>query len=143
MNRILLATAGVSMLLTACAPGKKTGEAPNPQPQPATAAVSFAGDIMPVFTRSCAGCHRREGGFEAAIEGGAFFEKKEDILAKVGTFIVPGKPAESGFLKVLNQSIPVGRDKIVMPPPKSRASKWTKEELDLFSRWIAEGAKDN
>ncbi len=92
---------------------------------------------MPVFTKSCAGCHKRKGGIAEAVEGGTFIEAKEDILKAIGTGIVPGKPAESGFLKVLDQTYPVGRDKVVMPP-QPKAPKWSKEELDLFSRWISE-----
>jgi mono/diheme cytochrome c family protein len=142
MRLAFVVTIGACLILTACSKEKKPDAVPDSEPGK-TAEVSLAGDLMPVFAKSCAGCHKREGGIAAAIEGGVFIEKKEDILKAIGTGIVPGKPAESGFLKVLDQTYPVGRDKVVMPPPNSKAPKWSKEDLDLFSRWIAEGAKDN
>jgi hypothetical protein len=142
MKKTLLLTVGLGLLLAACSKGQKPAATPGPEPE-TKAEVSFAVDLMPVFVKSCAGCHRREGGIAAAVEGGTFIEKKEDILGAIGTGIIPGKPGESGFLKVLDQTYPVGRNKVVMPPPNSKAPRWTKEELDRFSRWIAEGAKDN
>jgi mono/diheme cytochrome c family protein len=107
-----------------------------------SAAVSLTRDVMPLFTRSCAVCHKREGGNPAAVADKTYFEKKEDILGKVGKLIRPGKPGESRLLNVLNQSYPVGRKKIVMPPPGMPAPRWSPEELDLFSRWIMQGAQD-
>jgi hypothetical protein len=140
MKKILLTTAVLAVCLAACSPAKKPASgAAIPEP----AAVSLAKDLMPVFAESCTVCHRRENGSEAAIEGGTIIETKEDILKAVGTGIVPGKPEASPFLKVLDQTIAVGRNKLVMPPPNAKAPKWTAEELALFSRWIAEGAKDN
>jgi mono/diheme cytochrome c family protein len=133
---------GACLILTACSKERKPAAVPGSEPG-TTTEVSLARDLMPVFTKSCAGCHKRVGGFAEAVEGGAYIETKEDILKAIGTGIVPGKPAESGFLRVLDQTYPVGRDKVVMPPPNSKAPKWSKEELDLFSRWISEGAKDN
>jgi hypothetical protein len=137
----------VSFCLTGCGSAKE--EAPAPEPEPAAKveeeakAVSLATDIMPLVTRSCGVCHKREGGHAHATEHGAYFETKEDILGKVGTNIVAGKPDESGLVKVLDQSMPVGDHKIVMPPPKASAPAWSAEEIELFKKWIAEGALDN
>ena len=142
MRRMAAVMAGILIVLIGCSPKEKTIKTDKSTPE-GEGTVSFAKDLMPVFERSCGVCHKREGGSKAAVENGTYFEKKEDILGKVGTFIQPGKPAESGLLSVLNQSYPVGGDKIVMPPPNSKAPKWTQEELDLFGRWIEQGAKDN
>jgi cytochrome c553 len=105
--------------------------------------VSFSKDIMPLFERSCAVCHKREGGKEKAIQNNTFYEKKEDILSVVGTFIIPGKPEDSGLLKVLNQTQKFGRKEMPMPPPKAAAPKWSEAELKEFAGWISAGAKDN
>ncbi len=142
MRLALVVTMGAGLILAACSKEQKPAAVPGSEPG-TTAEVSLAGDLMPVFTKSCAGCHQRKGGIAAAVEDSVFFDRKEDILAKIGSFILPGKPEASGLLKVLDQTDPVGRSKVVMPPPNSKAPKWSKEELDLFSRWIAEGAKDN
>jgi hypothetical protein len=104
--------------------------------------VSFEKDLMPLFERSCAICHKRDGN-EKAIKNGVFYEKKEDVLSLVGTHIVPGKPEESNLLKVLDQTKKFGRRKMPMPPPKAAAPKWSAEELKRFSDWIKAGAKDS
>lgn len=118
-------------------------EEDTPPAETSQTSVSLEQDLMPVFTRSCGGCHQREGGNEKAIVNGVFYETKADIMAKVGKHIIPGKPQDSGLFKVCNQSVPVGEGLIVMPPPKSEVPKWSKEELDKFSQWITAGAPDN
>lgn len=107
------------------------------------AEVSLSTDLMPIFARSCAVCHQREGGNEKAIKDKTFYEKKEDIMGVVGTYILPGKPEQSGLLKILNQTTKVGRRETPMPPPKSDVPKWSEAELKLFSEWVSAGAKDN
>ncbi|MHC4777574.1 MAG: hypothetical protein ACYTFG_03235 [Planctomycetota bacterium] len=105
--------------------------------------VSFSKDLMPLFERSCGVCHKREGGNEHAVENGVYYEKKGDVLSKVGKYIIAGKPEESGLLKILNQTMKVGDSEIVMPPPGKDIPPWSKEELEKFTTWIKEGAKDN
>jgi hypothetical protein len=105
--------------------------------------VSFSTDLMPLFERSCSVCHKRDGGKEKAIANKIFYETKEDVLSKVGTFIIPGKPEESGLLQVLNQTKKFGRRNMPMPPPKAAMPKWSEAELKLFSDWIKAGAKDS
>ena len=105
--------------------------------------VSLSNDLMPLFERSCAVCHKRDGGKEKAIANKVFYEKKADILASVGTTIVPGKPEDSSLLKVLNQTKKFGRREMPMPPPKASSPKWSEAELQKFKEWVAAGAKDN
>jgi mono/diheme cytochrome c family protein len=139
----LLATAGFAF--TGCADEK----APDPKKDSTAGApakgdaVSFSKDVLPVFVRSCGACHRREGGNEEAVEHKVYYETKEDVLGKVGKHIIPGKPQESGLLKILDQTQPVSDAKIVMPPPGSSVPAWSRDELDLFSRWVQAGAGDN
>ncbi len=111
--------------------------------EPKGKTVSFAGEIMPVFVRSCGACHKREGGNEAAVKNQKYYEKPQDVLGAIGKFIIPGKPEESGLIKVCDQTYPVGEKKIVMPPPRSDVPKWSDEELALLVKWIEQGAADN
>ena len=71
--------------------------------------VSLSKDLMPLFERSCAVCHKRDGGKEKAIANKVFYETKADLLSMVGTSIMAGKPDESRLLKVLNQTEKFGR----------------------------------
>ena len=143
--RILCLLAAAGFAFAGCADEKK----PEPKkdspsgPQAKGDKVSFSKDVLPVFVRSCGACHKREGGNEEAVERKVYYETKEDVLGKVGKFIIPGKPQESGLLKILNQTQPVSDAKIVMPPPGSSVPAWSKDELDLFSRWVQAGAGDN
>ena len=105
--------------------------------------VSLEKDLMPLFKRSCATCHAPDSGVRGAIKDGTFFNTKEDILGKVGKFIIPGKPEESGMVKVLDQTMKFGKKEIPMPPPKSEDPKWSEEEIAKFVEWIKAGAKDN
>ena len=38
--------------------------------------VSLSKNLLPLFERSCAVCHKRDGGKEKAIENGAFYENE-------------------------------------------------------------------
>ena len=105
--------------------------------------VSLEKDLMPLFQRSCGTCHAPDSGVRGAIKNGTFFNTKEDVLGKVGTFIIPEKPEESGLLKVLDQTMTFGKRDIPMPPPKSEDPKWSEEELKKFTDWVKAGAKDN
>lgn len=107
----------------------------------ASTQVVFEKEMMPVFSRSCGVCHRREGGNDKAVLNGVFYETADDVQSIIGSYIIPGKPEESGLLKVLNQSLPVGEGQIVMPPPSSDVPRWSEVELALFSLWIKQGAK--
>jgi mono/diheme cytochrome c family protein len=104
--------------------------------------ISLAKDLMPLFVRSCGACHAH-GGSGAAVARGTYYDTKEDITARVGKYIIPGKPEESGVYKICAQTMPVGESKIVMPPPGAPMPAWSKEELAKLAQWIKDGAKDN
>jgi mono/diheme cytochrome c family protein len=105
--------------------------------------ISFSKDLMPLFQRSCATCHKREGGNENAVQNKVYYEKKEDLLSLVGTYIIAGNPDKSGLVKVLDQTTKFGRRKSPMPPPKAASPKWSDAELKKIRAWITAGAKDN
>ena len=98
------------------------------------ATVSFYKDIRPIFQAQCQGCH------QPAKAGGAFVMTEFAKLVRGGESgskaIVPGKPAESYLIEQITPK----SGKAEMPrekPPLSTV------EIDLITRWIAQGAKDD
>lgn len=93
--------------------------------------VSFNDQIRPILSDRCYFCHgpdedRREAGLrlddrDAAIEGAA---------------IVPGDPDGS----LLIERIAETDTDLLMPPPHSNRARLSAEEVELFRRWISEGA---
>ena len=105
--------------------------------------VSLEKDLMPLFQRSCGGCHAPDSGIRGAIKNETFFNMKKDLLGKVGGPIVAGKPEESGLIKVLKQEVKFGKRDLVMPPPKADVAKFSAEEIEKVKAWIKAGAKNN
>ncbi len=108
--------------------------------------VSFAGDIQPIFTTACAGCHSSGGAADLAgialmlTEGEAY-----DLLINVPsvqdtdlTLVVPGDPDASLLLaKVESDEPPVG---LRMP---RFAPALSDDEIALIRSWIEQGADNN
>lgn len=97
--------------------------------------VDFNRDIRPLLSGNCFHCH---GPDPETREGGLRLDEREGAIAELdsGTIaVVPGKPDESELLARL-----VGDDSIRMPPPEA-GRQLTPAEVDLFRRWIAEGAQ--
>jgi hypothetical protein len=103
-------------------------------PPAAAGKVSFHKEIRPILRKHCQGCHqpaKAQGEYELVSFAGLLKGGQSQLAA-----VVPGNPDES-FL--LDQIEPSG-DTAEMPkdqPPLARA------EIDLISRWIAEGAGDD
>ncbi|TWU12023.1 translocation protein TolB [Symmachiella macrocystis] len=101
------------------------------QKQPAP---SYSRDVQRVFKKYCIACHnedeRENGlslhGFSALMRGGDSGEK----------LIVPGKPAESWLLLLLQ-----GEEEPPMPPEGEKQP--SSEEIAGIARWIAAGAKNS
>lgn len=105
--------------------------------------VSLSKDLMPLFARSCTGCHQRENGKPDAIKNGLYFEKKEDVLKGLGSLIVANNPDESYLVQVLKVDENKPKWIKTMPPPRSKAPKLSEEEINKIADWIKAGAKDN
>jgi WD40 repeat protein/mono/diheme cytochrome c family protein len=101
---------------------------------PAAGAVSYYRDIRPIFQANCQGCH------QPAKQGGEYVMTAFETLIKGGksgdAAIVPGKPDGSFLIELIT---PVN-GKADMPKGNKPLAD---NELQLITRWIAEGAKDD
>ncbi len=123
MLRTMLATALVPFAL--CILGI-TG-----RPTAAAEPVDFTREIKPLLAARCYACH---GPDEGRRKGKFRLDVKEDALKKA---IKPHDAAGSLLVKrLLTDDI----DK-VMPPPSAKAEPLTPQQIDLFRRWIDQGAK--
>ncbi len=94
-------------------------------------AVSFFNDVVPIFKKSCNGCHhpgKLKGQldlttYDAAIKGG-----------KHGVLVKAGDPKGSVLMDEITGEEPS------MP---KEGDPLTKDELALIEKWIAQGAKDD
>jgi len=94
-------------------------------------AIDFNRDIRPILADNCFHCH----GHDAATrKAGLRLDEQEEAFAHGA--IVPGDPEESEAMRRMLAEEP-GR---LMPPPDSARS-LNAEQIDLISRWIAEGAE--
>lgn len=96
-------------------------------PQP----VSFYNDILPLFKRSCTGCHH-PGKLKGQLDLTTYEALKKG--GKHGPGFVAGEPKASILIEEVSGSEPS------MPKEGEPLSK---EEVALIERWIEEGAKDD
>ncbi len=92
--------------------------------------VEFNRDIRPVLAAKCYACH---GPDEDKREADLRLDVRAEAVKEA---IKPGKPDDSEFWHRITTADPDD----VMPPPSS-PKQLTKEERELFRRWIAEGAE--
>ncbi|HMR91416.1 MAG TPA: PSD1 and planctomycete cytochrome C domain-containing protein [Chitinophagaceae bacterium] len=104
-----------------------------------TGNVSYNFHIRPILSDKCFKCHgpdgsHREAGLRLDIPDSAYSPLKE---TKGAFALVPGKPDESELYKRITSGDPA----YTMPTPGSHLGALTKDETELFRRWIKEGAK--
>ena len=94
--------------------------------------VSFSRDIQPLINRNCIGCHQ-----PASKQAGLLLTSHADFTkgGSKGPSLVPGKPDESLVISYLT-----GKTTPRMP---FGGRPLPDEQIDLFRRWISEGAKDD
>ncbi len=97
--------------------------------------VDFNYEIRPLISSKCYQCH---GPDEKARKAKLRLDVREEALKEheSGRAIVPGDPKASELMARIASKDP---DE-VMPPPKEEHA-LTPKEVDLFRRWIAEGAE--
>ena len=90
--------------------------------------VSYYRDIQPILQRNCQGCHQ-----PSQADGDLILTSYEDLRrgGSEGAVFIAGKPDQSLILDLISgdpPSMPMGGDPL------------TPVEIELFRRWIAEGA---
>lgn len=102
---------------------------------PPGAKIEFNRDIRPILSDRCYACHgpdqaSRKSKLRLDTESGA----KADLGGRFG--VVPGNPANSEVIRRITAA-----DATRMPPAWAGAPRLSNREVDLLTRWIAEGAK--
>lgn len=95
--------------------------------------VSFEREILPLLERRCNRCHHAD-----EQQGGLDLTRLETIRRggdELGKAIVPGEPDASPLIQVLT-----GNTEPAMP---AEGDPLPAPEIDLLSRWIREGARDD
>src|SRR5579872_3874995 len=96
--------------------------------------ISFNRDIRPILADKCYACH---GPDKNQRKANLHFDTEDAARADLGgrKAIVPGKIDESELVRRIT-----AQDQTHMPPEKS-GKKLSKEQIDLLTRWIEQGAK--
>jgi mono/diheme cytochrome c family protein/roadblock/LC7 domain-containing protein len=134
MPSLRMLSAGLlSLILLSGGPPASTAEKPaSPASNPP---VSYYKQIRPIFQARCQGCH------QPAKDGGGYVMTEGKHLLAAGDSgkpaIVPGKPGDS---ELLRQIMPAKDGKATMP---KKDNPLHSADIDLISRWIAEGARDD
>ncbi len=117
---------GIALIVQACATGSPAGETMGVETR---GAVSFAGQIAPIFEARCTECH---GGPEP--QEGLDLSTYEGAMAgsEYGTVIEAGDPEQSLIIDFIASGDMPKEGDPVLP-----------EELELIRSWIAEGAQHN
>jgi len=101
-------------------------------PLAAQTPVSYSKDIAPILRRQCVGCHQPQ-----SSQAGLLLTSHAAFLkgGNKGPGFVPGKPDDSIAVQYLTGKIAPRMPFGGKPLPD--------EQIELFRRWIAEGAKDD
>src|SRR5439155_17107593 len=93
--------------------------------------VSYEKEIQPIFKARCLSCHKPE-----KKKGKLDLSTYADLMkgGKQGAPVKPGDPTKSLIVEMISGSEPE------MP---EKGDKLKPEQVDLISRWIQEGAKQN
>ena len=94
--------------------------------------VSYHSQIVPILKRSCQGCHH-PGDPNGGLIVTTYTDLKQGGMAGDAT-IIPGKPDDSLIIELISGDEPA------MPQNMEPLSA---EEVELFRRWILEGANDD
>jgi hypothetical protein len=101
--------------------------------------ISYNKDIRPILSDKCFSCH---GPDVTKMKAGLRLDKPENALAELSKnkghyAIVPGSPEKSELIRRIESTDP----NVIMPQPESHLAKLTPSEIEMFKRWIREGAK--
>ena len=93
--------------------------------------VSYEKDIVPIFKASCLSCHKPD-----KKKGKLDMSTYADLLkgGKQGNPVKPGDPAKSILIEMISGAEPE------MP---EKGDKLKPDQVELITRWVKEGAKQN
>ena len=96
---------------------------------PASAAIDFAHQVVPILKQQCAECHLGD-----KKKGGLSMNTRKDLLdgSENGAIVEPGKADKSLMVEVLTST-----DEDTMMPPKGK--RVPKEQIEILKQWINEG----
>ncbi|HMF14619.1 MAG TPA: PSD1 and planctomycete cytochrome C domain-containing protein, partial [Gemmataceae bacterium] len=100
-------------------------------PLRADAPVNYTRDIKPILSSRCYACH---GPDEGKRKAKLRLDVRDVAIKKA---IKPGEAAGSELIARISSKEP----EEVMPPPTAKVPALTPREIDLFKRWIDQGAK--
>jgi uncharacterized membrane protein len=105
-------------------------EAPTKAPPPGSDKVDFEAQIAPILKATCIKCHN-----PGKKKGKLLLDTRANAMkgGEDGVCIVPGKPGESSFYKLL-----IDPDPDVRMPEKEKPL--PKEQIELIRKWIEQGA---
>ena len=135
---LVVATSFAFSLLAAQGAEHKTTVDVSKLPPPASkAGVTFAGDIQPMFEKSCVECHGAK-----RAKGKLRLDSREGVLkgSEDGKVVNPGNSAGSVLVHNVAHA---GDPDNYMPPPKNKAGigPLTPEQVGVIRAWIDQGAK--
>ncbi len=120
-----LAAAAAAVVLAAC------GAADTPE-------VSFSADVQPIITKHCVACHTQGGlGYR---KSGRRLDTYDEIMRGSGArgIVAPGSAASSKLVLYVHPSADPN-----MRMPFGGSTELTKSQVELISRWVDQGAKNN
>lgn len=101
--------------------------------------VSFKAQVLPIFEQHCVSCHSPTGVAYKAI--GLDLRSYDGLMAgsQFGVAVIPRHPELSPLIQAITPDAPSFKNLKMPPlgPPLSPAV------IDVISRWIQEGTKDN
>jgi len=97
--------------------------------------VSFAREVLPILSDRCFTCH---GPDAAARDSDLRLDMRASVFGDLGGYaaVVPGDLEESELIARIVSEYPAD----LMPPPDSNLS-LSADEINIFKRWVAEGAR--
>ncbi len=126
-----------SWLLSVAAACLIPSAAPAASPQPAAAGrISFNDHIRPILSENCFACH---GPDSANQQAGLRLDGFESATAELDSGMRAIVPEDIAASELVARVIATDPD-VVMPPPEAKIGRLSPEQVELLTRWIAQGA---
>ena len=133
---LAVASTFVLTTLSASADGKMD---PSKLPPASAKSVTYAGDIKPIFEKSCVKCHSGEKA-KAKLHLDSLPKAHSKAASRKMNITIPGDSGKSVLVYAVAH---VGDEDDFMPPPKNKAGikQLTADQVGLIRAWIDQGAK--